>query len=210
MGEIAPLLAAQAMGTAANVGNTLSQNAALRGQTAFSSRMAEVNARWAEMQAQDVIRRGQAEAVRIHSATRQLIGAQRARGGASGIDVNSGSLSELQGEAALLGHQDMLTAENNAYRMAIGYRAERAAILGRSRLNEMAARNQMRNSIISMGMQVGQDALKSYWLYDRYAGLGSNSPSAPVDDDFSYTPPSMMEAPSPYDVPSPGGRSEFA
>lgn len=90
------------------------------------SQIAGYNARVAEAQAVDAIERGELEESRQRSSTQQLIGSQRARLAAQGIEIDSGSALEVQEDTAALGEMDALMIRNNAAREAWGYRTQAA------------------------------------------------------------------------------------
>lgn len=96
-------------------------------------KMFRYNARVGEYQAQDAIARGVVAADRRREETQQIIGGMRARGGHSGVDVNEGSMLEVQANAAYLGELDAVTITNNAAREAWGYKvaAQNASNAGR-------------------------------------------------------------------------------
>lgn len=141
MAFIAPIIGALGTGTAAAGaaagGLTATQMVAL-GLTVASGvmgakaqydggkledRLHQENAAYAEVQAQDSLARGVAEQDKVRFQLRRVLGAQRARYGAGGIDVSAGGTPtdvalDSEREAAL----DILTLGNNAAREAFGFR----------------------------------------------------------------------------------------
>lgn len=91
-------------------------------QGKYEKGVADANSRFLERQADDAISKGETEARRHESATRGLIGRQRAAAAANGVDINSGSALDAQESAAGMGAIDALTIRNNAYAEAFGYR----------------------------------------------------------------------------------------
>jgi hypothetical protein len=87
-------------------------------------RLAEYNAQVGEVQADDAIARGREDEGRHRVAVRGLIGSQRAALAASGVDVNSGTASEIQEDTARQGELDALTIRLNAAREAWGYKVQ--------------------------------------------------------------------------------------
>lgn len=116
------------LGTGVSAGGTMlnasNQARAQRMQGDYASRMANVNARFTDFQAEDAIRRGDQSAQRLGLQTRQLIGAQRAAAAGGGVDVNSGSPLQLQVDAAGLSAMDQATIRNNAWKEAMGLKME--------------------------------------------------------------------------------------
>jgi hypothetical protein len=150
---------------ASSIGGASSQYYATRAQGRIQSNALELNAMRAEMEAQDALRRGQIESSRQLGATQRLIGSQRAAMAAQGIQIDSGSASEVVQDTAALGALDALTIRNNAYREAYGYRSQGAGYLGQARLTRMGARAAGRSTLLTGGLSVARD-LTSY--RDRY------------------------------------------
>ncbi|WP_223513985.1 hypothetical protein [Pseudomonas sp. GL-R-26] len=98
------------------------QNAKQEG--AFNASMLKGNAAFKEQAAQETINAGDTSADWQRVRTGQAIGTQRTAQAANGIDVNSGSASQLQDDTAMLGELDALTIQNNAAREAYGYRVQ--------------------------------------------------------------------------------------
>lgn len=98
------------------------QNAKQEG--AFNSSMLAGNAALKEQAAQETIGAGETSADWQRVRTGQAVGTQRSAQAANGIDVNSGSASQLQDDTAMLGELDALTIQNNAAREAYGYRVQ--------------------------------------------------------------------------------------
>lgn len=122
------------------------QNAKQQG--AFNASMLTGNAAFKEQAAQDAIAAGNTSADWQRVRTGQAIGTQRSAQAANGIDVNSGSASQLQDDTAMLGELDALTIQNNAAREAYGYRVQ----ANQDRLNAAQAKvnagNQATGSIL--------------------------------------------------------------
>lgn len=125
-------------------------NSVRRGR--YEQSVANTNAALAEMQADDAERRGGLAALRHQGETRTLIGAQRAAGAASGVDLSSGSIADLQAEAAFLGELDALTIRNNAAREAWGYRAEAAGLRDAGRAARQAGEFGAYQSLLAGGI----------------------------------------------------------
>lgn len=118
------LLGLTAMNTLNQVNTQRQQASAMDQQGAYQWRLAEWNANIAEQAAKDAISRGDIEAGRVRSGTRQTVGSQRAALAAQGIDVNTGSAADVQSDTARIGALDELTARNNAAREAWGYKVQ--------------------------------------------------------------------------------------
>jgi hypothetical protein len=122
------------------------QNA--RQQGAFQAAMAEQNAAYKEAAAQDAEKRGAVEADRYRRQVGQFIGSQRTGFAANGIDVNSGTASEIQDDTAAFGEFDALTIANNAAREAWGYRVGAQNDLMNGRMAQSNAKSAATGSIL--------------------------------------------------------------
>lgn len=148
---------------------------ASRTQDRFQRSQAAINSRLANMQAEDVIRRGEQDTVGIRRETRRLQGSQRAAFAGQGVDVNSGSAALIQEETREFGEQDVVTARANAYREAWGLRVEASRIEARSRLESMALRNERRNTVLTGGLNALSAAAQG--LSARGSGFQPRNPT---------------------------------
>ena len=101
----------------------------------MQKKVASANAKVADYQAQDAIRRGDEEANKIHRQTMGLQSAQRAGFAGHGVDVNSGTAANIQDQTDFFGQWDANTARGNAAKeayalksQAANYRAEASSI----------------------------------------------------------------------------------
>lgn len=122
------------------------QNAKQEG--AFNSSMLAGNAALKEQAAQETINAGDTSADWQRVRTGQAVGTQRSVQAANGIDVNSGSASQLQDDTAMLGELDALTIQNNAAREAYGYRVQAKQDLLNAAQVKTNASNQATGSIL--------------------------------------------------------------
>lgn len=90
----------------------------------YSSDMLQKNAAFKNKAADETEIVGNTSADWQRVKTKQAIGTQRTALAANGVDVNSGSASQLQDDTAMLGELDALTIQNNAAREAYGYRVQ--------------------------------------------------------------------------------------
>lgn len=113
--------------------------------------LANHNARIAEIQADDALARGR-EAEGIHrKRTKAIIGSQRARFGAQGVEINDGSALDVQADTAYLGELDALTIRNNAAREAWGYKVQAEDNRARGRISRMEGTYAAAGTLLTMG-----------------------------------------------------------
>jgi hypothetical protein len=85
---------------------------------------AKQNAMLAEFQADEALSRGFLESARHQASVRRLTSTQRAGYASQGIDVFSGSATDVRDSAKSLGEVDAMMIRNNAVREAFGYRVQ--------------------------------------------------------------------------------------
>lgn len=127
-------------------------------QGKFEEGVSKYNARQAENEAARVRNKGVEEENKRRRMTAELIGSQRASAGAFGVDVDSGSVLQLQEDTSLLGEVDALRIRSNFEDQAKGLddQAELERARGRN------ARKQGRNALISAGLQAASFAASGY------------------------------------------------
>lgn len=93
-------------------------------QAQFSKEMANYNAGIAEMNAQDALRRGDEEAMKVGRQGRQLGGTQRAVMAARGVDIGEGTAADILDQTDFFTISDQNTVRNNAAKEAWNARAQ--------------------------------------------------------------------------------------
>lgn len=114
------------VGGALDLFSGLSAANAARRWASYQAALQEQNAVYLDYAAGDAVARGQfGEGVaRLHGG--QKIGAQRAGYAASGVDVQSGSAVQVEGQTAAMTELDAQVIRNNAMREAWGYKTQAA------------------------------------------------------------------------------------
>lgn len=155
-------------------------------QASYAAQAYTQNATLADQQAADTIARGREAEMRQRTATKGLIGSQRAALAASGVDITSGSAADVQADSAYLGELDALMIRNNARREAYGYQVQatqdRAAAANavRAGSNEAASiRNQGVSTLLTGALQT----------YGGYQQLRTTRPNRPAADGSAFDSP---------------------
>lgn len=155
------------LGTVANAAvpliTAIAQSRATKAQASYESSILESNARIAELQAADAIRRGNLEAEKIKKQTRQVIGAQRAALAAQGLELGEDDAAAIQADTAEIGALDVLDTKNNAWREAWGYKVRARNYSTAASFSRQAASNASRNTILTGGLSFARDL--AYGLY---------------------------------------------
>lgn len=136
--------------------------AAAREQGKFEEMQAETNARIAELQAEDAIRRGDRASAEHEKKTKALIGKQRASLAAQGIALDDGSALDIQADTAAIGAQDALTIKNNAWREAFGYRQQAQQDRFQGQIARSTAEFQANQTLLTGGLDALGHGLQGY------------------------------------------------
>lgn len=129
----------------------------------YDQRLSELNAKASEAQAADALQRGSVDANTQHRKTEQLLGAQRAAGGAEGVDLNSGSFADIQGETRTISAVDEATIRNNAWREALGFKVEANNARARGEFSRLSADEMARSTLVTGGLgAIGYGARAGY------------------------------------------------
>lgn len=159
MGATPLLIASTALQAGAGAYGSYTQSRALKAQGKYEEEQHQFNARIADINAEDATARGTREAGIIRRRAKQISGSQRAAYSGQGVDVNTGTAAAIQDETRAMSEEDILTAQNNAWREAWGYRAEASNERFTGRLKRIAAKQEAKNTLITGGLQFAGDIL---------------------------------------------------
>jgi len=134
----------------------IAESNAIAEEGKFQKSIFETNARFSELQAEDSIKRGEKEAERVKRRAKQLLGKQRTALAAQGIVLDDGTALQIQEDTAEQGAVDAMTARNNAWREAWGFKTQALDYRTRGRLAELSARTRSRNALLTGGMQAAK------------------------------------------------------
>jgi hypothetical protein len=145
------------------------------------------NASEAERQATDAVARGHENALNAAEYGDEVLAAQRAAIGASGVDVNSGSAFQLQQDTRRAASFDALMAENNAAREAAGYTFQakqyrRAAIDDRRAARTAATSTLLGGAASVVGLEAQTGDLR--WLGRKALTVGKRPRRVDTTDGF--------------------------
>jgi hypothetical protein len=113
----------------------------------------ERNARYTDWNAQDAIKRGEADEQEVIRETKRVMGAQTAAAAAQGVKVNEGSALALQEETAVAGAQARETVKNNAWREAFGFRVEAQETRMKARLTKEIGAKEANATLLTGGLK---------------------------------------------------------
>jgi hypothetical protein len=136
---------------ALSAASSLAKGVAERNAAKAQARAAETNSRLAEEQAADALRRGAHEENKFRREMSVLQGSQRAASAASGVDVDSGSASDLQREARMEEEDDAAVIRFNAARENWAYNTQALDYRNQARAARSAGKNAMAAGVIGAG-----------------------------------------------------------
>lgn len=134
-------LGATAVGTVTTMMGQRQQAKAQAAQMNYQAGVDRNNKIIADRQAEDAIKRGQAEEEEHRRKVGQIKGAQRVAFASRGIDLGSDVVIDTLSDTAMLGELDALTIRNNAEREAYGYRVQGMNYEASAQNNALAAKN---------------------------------------------------------------------
>lgn len=120
------------MAAAAGIGMSLlsqgQQEEAQEEQAEFEAYQARFNQKLANLNAEDAMERGEEAVADYTKKGAQVQGAQKAALAAQGIEIDSGTASQLQYESQKQIDTDVKRIKNNAWRESWGYKVESAEL----------------------------------------------------------------------------------
>lgn len=134
-------LAASAIGTVATMVGQSQAAKAQAGQYNYQAAVDRNNKIISDRQAEDAIKRGQAEEEEHRRKVASVKGDQRVSFAARGIDLGSDVVVDTLSDTAMLGELDALTIRSNAEREAYGYRVQGMNYEASAGNNALAAKN---------------------------------------------------------------------
>lgn len=149
------------MGANSLVG-AINESNALRDQGDFAQKQYEANARISDEKAKEAIKRGNKNSFQHAKKVKQVIGSQRAKLAAAGIDVNSGSAMDIQLETAEYGLDDAETIKNNAWKEAWGFEVDAVNQRAQGEMSNLTARHQANNTLLTGGLNAAGSIYQGY------------------------------------------------
>lgn len=135
------LAAISILGTSLNAQGSRESGMAANSAAEYNARIHENNAKYAELEAQDIEKVGKADEARFRQNVTQMKGAQRAGFAASGVLVDSGSAQDTAMETTKQGELDALTIRNNSAKSAWAARMKKQDYLNQAQLSRMSKGN---------------------------------------------------------------------
>ena len=156
------LLASVGFGVARTISGGISESQAIEAQTEFQADRLITLARLEDLKAESAVTRGRDAEAEQKIKTKLLIGRQRARLSAQGIEIDSGSALDLQLESAEFGAADALTIRNNAFREATGHRIEAIDFRSQAGFAILSGRNRARSTLLTGGLTAATELTRGF------------------------------------------------
>ena len=169
-------LLAAAVGATGTVMQGMAANSAAKAQ----AQAAEQNAKIAEAQGHDAIERGADDELRLRRQAAIRRGNARAQAAASGIDADSGSMTDLLNSDISEQERDAAAIRYNAARERWGYQTQAQNYRNEASAARASGRNALFGSIIGAGTQLGTAAYNQWG-----AGNAVKSPSTETKENLN-------------------------
>lgn len=175
-----------ALGSAAATAYSVNQQAeGQKDMYEYQSKVAENNAKVAEYEALDAKQRGEYEAIQIERRTAQEKGALRVQQAAAGLDLNNGTVADLQDQVDFFGQQDKIIARNNADKAVWGARVQAGNARSESGMLRTAAGNIRPGEAAALSLIGSAGQVASKWYTPTSSGnpgfSGGQKPAPIVD-----------------------------
>lgn len=139
----------------------------------YQNRMAKINAKYAQMQADRALERGDLQATEFLKKSASILGAQKTAYAASGVEVGYGSGRTLAEQTKVLSALDAEEIRSNAFLEAMGYRQAAQETLRGGRMAQSMGRISAAQTLLAGGFK----AEKNYNTFSNIWGA-ANKPAS--------------------------------
>lgn len=147
-------------------------------------KMARINARRAELQAEDVIKRGGKEALAYGQKVEQFAGSQKAAQAASGVEVGYGTAGQVVDQTYEMGTEDVERIKMNAFREAMGYKQQASDYIGQGNLAKATGKAQANQTLVTGGLRAMSMGVSAYGASKAGGSSESSTPKSTADTRF--------------------------
>ncbi len=181
-----------------SLGSGISQSLAQRAQGEYLARMLRLNAKFADFQAKEAIRRGEISAGDYQKKVAQLMGTQHVALASQGVQLGEGSAAEIQADTADQAARDVVTIRGNAWREAWGHRVQAQDLRGQAKYALIASDFEADMALLGGLSKAGS----SFGRAGSYLASGAKSAKqdagrAAAEDYFSGTSPDYFRGITP-------------
>ena len=168
-----------ALGLAAGAYQSYAVGQAAKAQANAQASALEQNARISEYQAHDAIERGGQDELRLRRSLAIQQGQARSAMGASGVDIDSGSMRDVMNQSIQEGEHDAAAIRFNAARERWGYLQQANNMRAQAQTARSSGSNAYRNALFGGLLNLGAG------IAGGYADNSSGSPLTQYTDDRS-------------------------
>lgn len=183
-------IAGQAFSSVLGVASSLTEGFIASQEEKFKgdaeSILAESQARLSDLQAEEIVKRGEKNVARLQEQGRVVRGAQRAALAGQGIEIDTGSAGEVQADTARNIVLDSLQIRNNAWREAWGHRIQSVTLRGGGILARQISRQRASATLLTGGIR----ALTSF--AGSIGGFSGSFPSGSKSSGGGFTSSSSL------------------
>jgi hypothetical protein len=178
------LAAAAASSAVAAVGSIQSANAQSNAAK-YNASVANNNATIAEQNAQLAAKSGEAQAEQQQMKTRALVGGIKANQAAGGVDVDSGSATDVRSSASELGELDAINIRASAARQAYGYQTQAEGFKSQSTLDVYEGQQDVISGEIGAGSTLLGGVSSGTSSFSKFQAAGAFNASPDVAESAS-------------------------
>lgn len=168
-------IGASAAGAGVNAFGSYQAGKSSRNMYNYQAAVADMNKKVADQNAAYETSVGEAQAAQKGLETQSKMGQARAAGGASGLDVNTGSKLAVQDSIQTVGEYDQAVIRANSARKAYGYEVEAAQDTAQGQIYRMAGEDSYKAGEIKAASSIlgGASSVSSKWLDAQRSGIFS-------------------------------------
>lgn len=145
--------------------SSIAQSEALSLQGQYAEKISEMNARFAEMEAKDVVEAGDKAASEHGRKINQMIGAQKAGFAAGNVKVGSGTAAIIQKQTREIGFDEQRAIRNNAWREAFGLKTQAFNYRAQGSAEKQRYSAEAQTTLITGGLKFAKGLSESYHEY---------------------------------------------
>lgn len=148
-------------------GNAYQQSQSIKAQGAYSKAIAETNKSFAELQADDAVKRGNLASLQQQGKTAEFVSSQKAALAAQGIELDSGTAESLLRNTESLGELDAVNIKSNAWKEAWGFKSQANQYSAEGKAAELTSKNLAKSTLLTGGIQALGAGTSAYAAYKK-------------------------------------------
>lgn len=159
------MFAVMGMQAISSIGGGISNANAISANAAYQQSVSDTNAKLASLQAKEATIMGSYAASRRNLQTRQQVGTAKTSMAAGGVDISSGTPSQIISSIEGVGAQDELMIRNNAARQAWGHQTQALEATYAGQFARLTGRAEAQQTLLTGGIRAIEEPLSTYSTY---------------------------------------------